>query len=111
MPKQLSEAAAWRKLAEWCGSGKPDRRAYLCDRLSGWFDDAYSYGPDSADSLPRGLPREAMHERISAHRLYGEGNLIVDEWDRIWGKRASERNHPRVIFCLLMAYECEEEAK
>lgn len=101
-----AEAKAWRVLARWCGTGDPDTRTYLCDRLSGRFDAPYYY-TDCAPLPPR-LPRPAMYERIMSHRAYGYGNLVVDEWTRY--KDSSSRNHPRVIFCLLMALECEEEA-
>lgn len=108
--KELTEAAAWRKLAEWCGTGKPERRTYLCDRLSGLFDGADSYSPKNADPLPDGLPRVKMHKRMMTHNPSGYQSLVADDSGNMYDFRhASKGNHPRVIFCLLMAIECEEE--
>jgi len=104
----MTEAQAWRKLAKWCGTGNPERRAFLCDRLSGRFDGSDSYGPDTADPLPKGLPRTKMYDRIANHNPSGIECLIVED-DKGPFRNASTDNHPRVIFCLLMAIECELE--
>ena len=100
MTTKMTEAAAWRMLAEWCGEGKVSRRRYLClrleDALYGWSDRDY-------DPLPKGIPYERMERRLERHSaMSAQGR---------YARLNSSRNHARVIFCLLMALECDEEAR
>ena len=90
----LSEAAAWRKLAKWCADD--ERRTDLCIRLEEGEDDDR---PDCMTwlNVPEGLPYKAMRPRLDG---YYHENL-----------NSEHRNDARVIFCLLMALECEQEAR
>ena len=100
MPKQMTEAAAWRKLAEWYATGT----GWICWNTGEWsgvrnYD--YDCGP-----IPFSAPWRIMYSRVSAHSEMGK------EWIPVTHGLAhhSEQNSDtRVIFCLLMALECQEE--
>ena len=103
MPKQLSEAAAWRKLAEWVAN----RRAYfLCLSLRDW---AEGYENAKNEKAPFRAKWGTMAERIHTHAEMGTFN------DAEFGPGGlgdpKDNADTRVMFCLLMAHECEEEAK
>lgn len=97
-PKQAlrQEAAAWRKCAEWV-MRRPEKRRFLCHRLTpplGGFYDAH----------PSTWPVNVMRSRLTDHST-GRGTLDID--DIVCDKD----NGTRSLFCLLMALECEEEAR
>lgn len=116
-PKALKqEAAAWRRLAEWCAEGDPARRTFLCDRLDKWDPS----GGDTADRIPNmGRARPKMQLRLQAHAnascaASGELHAVLGEVGRArdyWWARCpfTKRNDARVLFCELMAHECLDE--
>lgn len=102
MPKQLSEAAAWRKLAEWCAG----HEALLCVALADW-----ERGGSFYDRPPFRGPWEAMHKTV---KPMADASEVPCEngWMCMTALADSLPNRdPRVMFCLLMAHECEEEAR
>lgn len=101
MPKHLTEAAAWRKMAEWCDEpgANPKRRRFLCHIL---HPDKYARFK-WYDHPPRSWPLAAMLDRVMTHARHSDGNTLDDRCEMFPGNTA------RVIFCLLMAYECEAE--
>lgn len=104
MPKQLSEAAAWRKLAEWC-VGRWD---FLCNATREWRSGTAAH----SGRAPFPAPWDRMNDRIEAHAEVGVYDDEADNWPG-WTTPFSggKDDHSRVMFCLLMAHECEEEAK
>ena len=93
------EAAAWRKLAEWCVKND----GFLCTMTSGW-----AHGWDARP--PFAAPWADIHEQVS-----GMARTAVVQTHKFWNTTAlaapSSDEHARVMFCLLMALECEAEAK
>lgn len=85
-----AEARAWRGFAEQAAL-EPQRH-----RLERYFARVGDYA-----LMVRGRwPREHINRRLARHSsLSREGELS-----------SPKRNDARVIFCLLMAYECESDA-
>lgn len=129
---RLTEAEAWERLAEWVAARPKNgqKRTYLCHRLRNAYIGA------AGANIPRGfrnpgleeLPRKfaplgtLQHMQARLRRHFNAGvSMTLDEPPRDWDEWAQEtpgaflrrlsKNNPRVIFCLLMALECREEAK
>jgi hypothetical protein len=94
----MTEAHAWRKLAEWC----VENYAFLCPNTIGWA------GGTLAAPFP--APWYLMHDRLTEYVKTGAVRP-----DHFWNETAlaspEPNEHARVIFCLLMALECEEGGK
>lgn len=111
--QRKAEAKAWRRLAEWCANGSPARRSYLCDAMNrGWRDSDY-------DVIPTTIPLRDIRARMEAH--VAAEHAESGNWCAVLGETRdgrpwydvppfTKRNDARVIFCLLMALECEDEA-
>jgi len=128
-----AEAEAWERLAAWCAMPMPERsychpRVYLCFRIQNAIFRA-DYKFLSADNtnpaheeLPKGFADTdtlvRMKRRLAAHCNDAIRNSLSPELPSVCTRAELERhreelrlNHPRVIFCLLMAEECRTEAK
>lgn len=94
------EARAWRECAEWCATGALH---YLCNT----FKSPKFY------AVPAHWPSVEMRKRLRAHADMHAGTSNDDEWGSTLDVRnrgtcpQDDRNDTRVIFCLLMAHECE----
>lgn len=110
MPKQLSEAAAWRKLAEWCAENPHDAKMGLCALLNMDEEGDPFHG--------KGYPLTRMYNRLRKSQGYGTAfgawldtlydYDIPNRWN---GIPPIKLPHSRVIFCLFMALEAKEDAK
>lgn len=91
------EAAAWRKLAEWCAT----HYGFLCGVTGEWAN-AWAVPPFHADWW-------AMHRDVTAMAT------AATDTEGLWNNTAlaspMANEDARVMFCLLMALECEAEAK
>ena len=96
-----NEARAWRECAEWCDRNRKAASNGLCVLLSwtcgGWKSDVV---------LPSHWPHGKMLRRVERHARRNTTGCYLDS---LWPERRPLR-HSRVIFCLLMALECEDEA-
>lgn len=99
--KPMTEARAWRKLAErfatHCG--------YICPTLQDWGEGRTDDWNGLPSIVEAGTARR-MRRRVSRHTKIAEGGYI----QRLTDFGSPRNAHARVIFCLLMALECEEEA-
>ena len=93
----LTEAAAWRKLAEWV-MRRTKKRRFLCHRLTPDMTCGYY------DRPPATWPINTMRYRLVDHNI--TKNTLDD--DETVGDKD---NGTRSLFALLMAIECEEEAR
>ena len=93
--KGMREAQRWRALAEWFAADV--NRAYVCNALNPW-----GRHPDTA-----------MRARAGEHTAMSSGLFDTDTLDlnEYYVSPAEEYRSStcRVIFCLLMALECESE--
>jgi hypothetical protein len=101
--RKLTEAQAWRKMAEWCVT----HGDFLCNATAAWAGGSDWY------TAPFAAPWDAMHDRVSDHADMGFYSTEKREWTQYrqclgW---PNDAKGTRVIFCLLMALECEEEAR
>lgn len=99
-----SEAEAWREFAEFVSErvANGQTRAFLCNYLSNPRGAAYHQEMDYAPV--KNWPQEKMLQRIRQHVVLSsldDGRTLVDD---------RGDNSARVIFCLLMAHECEEDS-
>ena len=94
----LTEAAAWRKMAEWCVK----HYGFVCTETEAWSR-GWSIPPFEA-------PWASMHNKVSSM-----ANASREHPGSIWNTTAlaspMANKDARVIFCLLMALECEQEAR
>lgn len=98
------EAAAWRKLAEWCVT----HGAFLCNATDDWAAGFASY----EGRPPFDAPWQRMHDRIYHHAEVGTYSEVLEDFTFYTQPFESNAdNHARVMFCLLAAMECEEEAR
>lgn len=99
-----AEAKAWKRLAEWCVT----HGDFLCNAIRAWADkEWHNFG------RPFNAPWSAMAYRIECHAAIGFYNPDTEMDSRYPYPLAdcTPNQHARVIFCLLMALECEEEAR
>lgn len=96
------EAAAWRKLAQEIDASPNRITVFLCLCVNG--AEALHY-PHSKISAPASHLRDSMLDRIRSHDWEG-GFKIPKAWGTVEG---SERNNVRVLACLWLALEAEEE--
>lgn len=104
MTKQISEAQAWRECARFYAKGTD--RVFICNDLNlarQQYDGRWHSWVPRNRRIPLYWPHAEMQERIESH-ANGE-TLDRDNYDSF------PRNDARVIFCLLMALECEEETR
>jgi hypothetical protein len=109
--RKLTEAQAWRKLAKRAVT----RVGYLCPLLESWGEglaDVWTEAPPP----PWGDFRK-MLRRIRRHEV---GAVVSSDGKLLYGTvfpvdvalgGDCRNSHARVIFCLLMALECEEESR
>ena len=96
-----TEAKAWRGLAEWCVT----HNHWLCWHIGGWCG-LHTWA--MIVKAPFRAPWADMYRRITTHALMGRwvSDDVVDEgldhYDVV-------NSHARVMFCELMALECESE--
>ena len=101
--KLKQEAAAWRKLAEWCSNRIAN---YLCWSIQCWVrGDADSWDVPA----PILAPWTGMYRRIESHARLGE--YADMEFGPMGLGEVKANSDARVMFCLLMALECEAEAE
>ena len=97
----MTEAKAWTKLAKWFAADIG--REFICNALSA----PHLRGLKFLDSKMA----ETMHARIKVHMMYLDlsagSTLDVSEDGTFWQNHKS--SSARVMFCLFMAMECEEE--
>lgn len=101
----MTEAQAWTKLAKWFAADQG--RQFICNVLRNPFFHRIAFlvaNPTMAND---------MVNRIDAHmddrdfELGATMDVWIDEEERRCPERSSSA---RVMFCLFMAMECEEEA-
>lgn len=105
-PTVLREAAAWRELAEMFAR-RPMTGGYVCHSLA-------PDGPWWSPAPRKSWPRPAMLERANMHVSLHNGCVAEGGTLHVYGDGGYwnwMRNDARVIFCLLMALECEDEAR
>jgi hypothetical protein len=94
-----AESAAWLDLAEWCADG--DCSVGICCLLR-----HPTLTPLCVlDDAERMAPRMERHSKDSTTGCYLHGLDTGRRYIRL------DQHTPRVIFCLLMALECVDEAK
>ena len=103
MSDNLSEAAAWRKLAEWCAITEA---YYLCWSILDW---SLRTPNGRGQKAPFRARWKAMSNRASAHAATGD--LCTRDSGPMGLGYTAPNHNGRVIFCLLMAIECETEAR
>lgn len=110
MPKQLNEAAAWRKMAEWVEKHPSESEHGLCSLL--WWK-VESPGVSAVQTMPAECPYSLMYERIKGHTDDDDNTMTGAYLHRCYDDdcNVTHTPHARVIFCLLMALEAEEEGK
>ena len=97
------EAAAWRKLAEWC-DGNEQANEGLCYLLG-------------TNVTPSGKYRARMRERIGQHAACKDMTTTgyLGPYFHHTGYHpvgpVIPTPHARILFCLFAAIECEEEAR
>lgn len=96
------EAAAWRKLAEEVDASPNRTKLFLCLCING---EEERWWPDSKVSAPVPELRGRMSDRIKGHD-FGRSAYIPEAWTTI---DSGEHNNVRVLACLWMAHEAEEE--
>lgn len=94
----LTEAAAWRKLAEWCAT----HDGFLCGVTGEWANQ-WAVPPFRADWW-------AMHRDVTAMASAATCDT-GGHWNNTALASPKANEDARVIFCLLMALECEQEAR
>ena len=99
----LTEAAAWRKLAKWVDKNKAKADTGLCCLLSRRVKAIPS-------PLPTLRPAKEMLARVEGHAVMQRTGCYLDFIDPEYGYSIPVPD-ARVIFCLLMALECEQEAR
>jgi hypothetical protein len=103
MTEKMTEAQAWRELAEWCVT----HNGLLCVVTEEWGNSHawVTYGP-----APFGAPWARMHKRAKGHSQDSDVEVQFP-YCRTALAPPHRNSHARVIFCLLMAHECEEEGQ
>ena len=98
------EAAAWRECAEWCDK-KPDIARHGLCYLFRWAD--LTLGAEPLSRFPLG----AMQTRVEESKAgkFAQTGCYLHRINDEEGE--CPLVHARVIFCLFMAIECEEEAR
>lgn len=100
--KPLSpEAVAWRKLAAWYATND----GWICWNTATWAGIHEWYDTP----MPFRAPWRLMHARVYAHGEMGAifGDIVTPAG---LAPPYDKNCNARVIFCSLMALECEEEA-
>ena len=97
----LTEAAAWRKLAKWVDKNQGKADSGLCCLLFWRVNDISS-------PLPTLRPAKEMLVRVKGHATMQLTGCYLDSIDPDYGDSIPVPD-ARVIFCLLMALECEED--
>lgn len=100
----MTEREAWESLAVLVARFPYRFREGLCAELSRRVDGLRGV-------VPKYSQVHAMYERIKKHADMardGHGGYLYSPYDP---KGGSASAHARVIFCLLMALECEDEAR
>jgi len=99
----MKEAVAWKRLAEWFGADQ--NREFICNVLRHPFIHRVEFLDTKM--------AETMFGRIYAHQAssdFSEGSTldVTDERNgTLWHNKKS--SDARVMFCLFMAMECQEE--
>lgn len=97
------EAAAWRKLAEEVDASPNRTKLFLCLCINGVSE---RWWPDSKVSAPVPELRGRMSDRIKGHD-FGGVTGVPYPWNLDENNYAS--NRARVLACLWLAHEAEEE--